>query len=482
MPEETVSGREAIYARCPSLSPPPLLLIGETLRPRREPAVPSQGASPHARQRVPRQPAAYRPGRSEGGRRRAQRCPEVAGRPGPGPEPSPGSPGRGRCEQAQRDRCRRQRAGAIPLPSRRWAGPLMTPRGRGTGGRGALRPRPRGGPSVARARARARGRPRAASRFPPGASASRGLALPAGLPAPQPRALAHAAPFHTVLPLPSPPALSPAPAERFVTSGGRRGTGRRCIRFLRARGARRERLPPPSPVRRSGAERGRLSRLSSPSTGSRCSAGPRAQCEAPLAISVPDGAGGKLSRDEAAAAAGGLGSLGGGTAPGDRAEARRHRWLAVAAGGSGRRRHPLAGGGAPRPGFAFPFGATSPGGASGLREGERETLIYLFVSPKGEGREDRRPARGGRASWRRAGRGGSPVTRGGGGGGEEEEKKKKPARSLASPRFASQPLRRHRLAVPGRRRYRRPPVLMMASTTTCTRFTDEYQLFEELGK
>lgn len=380
-------------------------------------------------------------------------------------------------------------AGSLPPPARRRHPPPLPQVGRaaddakGTGDWWAGRPPPP--PTrrpLRRARARARGRPRAASRFPPGASASRGLALPAGLPAPQPRALAHAAPFHTVLPLPSPPALSPAPAERFVTSGGRRGTGRRCIRFLRARGARRERLPPPSPVRRSGAERGRLSRLSSPSTGSRCSAGPRAQCEAPLAISVPDGAGGKLSRDEAAAAAGGLGSLGGGTAPGDRAEARRHRWLAVAAGGSGRRRHPLAGGGAPRPGFAFPFGATSPGGASGLREGERETLIYLFVSPKGEGREDRRPARGGRASWRRAGRGGSPVTRGGGGGGEEEEKKKKPARSLASPRFASQPLRRHRLAVPGRRRYRRPPVLMMASTTTCTRFTDEYQLFEELGK
>uniref|UniRef100_A0A8C3YA12 calcium/calmodulin-dependent protein kinase n=1 Tax=Catharus ustulatus TaxID=91951 RepID=A0A8C3YA12_CATUS len=43
------------------------------------------------------------------------------------------------------------------------------------------------------------------------------------------------------------------------------------------------------------------------------------------------------------------------------------------------------------------------------------------------------------------------------------------------------PLGRPRLAVHGRRSHRRPPVLMMASTP-CTRFTDEYQLFEELGK
>ena len=31
-------------------------------------------------------------------------------------------------------------------------------------------------------------------------------------------------------------------------------------------------------------------------------------------------------------------------------------------------------------------------------------------------------------------------------------------------------------------RARGQPGLRMASTTTCTRFTDEYQLFEELGK
>ncbi|KAM9580729.1 calcium/calmodulin-dependent protein kinase type II subunit delta isoform 3-T3 [Guaruba guarouba] len=69
---------------------------------------------------------------------------------------------------------------------------------------------------------------------------------------------------------------------------------------------------------------------------------------------------------------------------------------------------------------------------------------------------------------------------------KEEEaatrRRRRRSRHGASPLLTSQTLRCYHLVVRGRRRYRRPSVLMMASTATCTRFSDEYQLFEELGK
>lgn len=139
------------------------------------------------------------------------------------------------------------------------------------------------------------------------------------------------------------PRARPPPRPRGTVGdvSGRRGTGRRCIRFLGASGA--ACLPPLSPVR---SRRGRLRAERFPERGG---GNPR------LAASPTGGEAAAESRD-GAAAAGGLGSLGGGTAPGDgaergaaaplpagrgerRAEAPRHRRLCRA----------------PPPRFCFPF-------------------------------------------------------------------------------------------------------------------------------
>lgn len=278
---------------------------------------------------------------------------------------------------------------------------------------------------------------RAQGQSPPAAARDRTAAFPSTR-STQPRA--RTAP-HTPTPGCGAPRPAAPPARGRGDATRPRGAGRKeggggvaRSRFPPAAAARaHEHGRPPAPAGRLvtsavAEERGAGASVSSGPAAARasrrrlrCGAVPRGRCGSPRAAASPTGGEAAAESRDGASAAGGLGSLGGGTAPGDGAE--RGAAAPLFAGRGERRaeaprRRRLCR--APRPGFAFPFGAASPSQRFYL-------FIYLFSQRVGTRGGEGRAAPRGRAAWRG---GGSPVTRGG--GGEE-----KPARSLASLRLAS---------------------------------------------
>lgn len=226
---------------------------------------------------------------------------------------------------------------------------------------------------------------RAQGQSPPAAARDRTAAFPSTR-STQPRA--RTAP-HTPTPGCGAPRPAAPPARGRGDATRPRGAGRKeggggvaRSRFPPAAAARaHEHGRPPAPAGRLvtsavAEERGAGASVSSGPAAARasrrrlrCGAVPRGRCGSPRAAASPTGGEAAAESRDGASAAGGLGSLGGGTAPGDGAE--RGAAAPLFAGRGERRaeaprRRRLCR--APRPGFAFPFGAASP-----------SQRFYLFI-------------------------------------------------------------------------------------------------------